>query len=249
MDLTKDVIEKLVSLAVPNEVQEEGLKYYDKPLTLLEPPIGKGVQVQNLQGLVDLFEMQVDGMIKENVFVLVVSPIFVVLAHRSIDIWKRRQVYASANVPTGLLRFKFNTFMDPESFVIGLQTGFQRTLIEGADGSIRGDLDYVLRVASSIAAEGVNTSDDDGIAQTVSVKRGIVLKSQETLKSRVELAPFRTFPDVNQPLSTFLLRARGDDDSIELGLFEADGGRWQIDAMAEIAKWIKPKVWPAPVVK
>ncbi|MBE6905330.1 MAG: hypothetical protein E7476_03565 [Ruminococcaceae bacterium] len=53
------------------------------------------------------------------------------------------------------------------------------------------------------------------------------------------MKPFRTFLEVDQPESEFLLRLRpGDKESgtqAEIGLFEADGGAWKLMAKHNIA--------------
>jgi len=112
--------------------------------------------------------------------------------------------------------------------------------IELADGSMTPDLDYVVRVASAISAEDIETSDDDGISQTVAMRRGVVLKGQETIRPIVNLAPYRTFAEIDQVVSAFVFRARKGNSGIELALYEADGGRWQLAAVDAIVAWLKP---------
>lgn len=59
------------------------------------------------------------------------------------------------------------------------------------------------------------------------------------IKPRVALRPFRTFLEVEQPESEFLLRL---DDDGNVGLFEADGGMWQQTAKASIAAYFEDKL-------
>jgi hypothetical protein len=57
-------------------------------------------------------------------------------------------------------------------------------------------------------------------------------KRKLNLKPRVDLAPYRTFPEVAQPVSSFVFRARCPEASQPmLMLVEADGGRWKVEAM------------------
>ena len=113
--------------------------------------------------------------------------------------------------------------MNTENFIIGLQSCFQRTYIEKPDGKVIGDWEYVLKVASNVSAESKVTNSDDEISQSVDMAKGIVLKEQATLKSRVMLAPFRTFSEIDQPLSTFVFRVE-QNGSIHLALFERMAG-------------------------
>lgn len=68
------------------------------------------------------------------------------------------------------------------------------------------------------------------------MRQSVSLKAQETVSPRVKLAPFRTFREVAQPTSEFLIRLqKGSESAIpEIGLFEADGGEWKIDAAENI---------------
>ena len=60
-----------------------------------------------------------------------------------------------------------------------------------------------------------------------------------TVKPRVALRPFRTFLEVEQPESEFLLRL---DDNGNVGLFEADGGMWAQAAKANILAYFEDKL-------
>ena len=49
------------------------------------------------------------------------------------------------------------------------------------------------------------------------------------------LAPFRTFSEIEQPESSFVLRV---NDRGRVGLFEADGGAWRNTAMLRIKEYL-----------
>jgi len=59
------------------------------------------------------------------------------------------------------------------------------------------------------------------------------------IKPRVMLTPYRTFLEVEQPTSEFLLRL---NDEGEVGLFEADGGMWALTAKDRIAAYFEEKL-------
>lgn len=130
-------------------------------------------------------------------------------------------------------RFQFGQYHDHEAFVIGVQANFT------ADG----DRDYLVRIASNLTAEIVTTSEDDGIAQKVALRSGVSLKTTETLRNRVGLAPFRTFREADQPASEFLFRVKQAEGKVpQCALHEADGGEWKNKAMQNIAFWLKGKI-------
>src|ERR1700676_4150350 len=234
---------KILSLDQPNISTHKDLEYTDKSLHLIIPPAPAAVCISTLQGLVDLHEEELDdAKSKGDLLCHVTGPCSVELISRKSDEYGRRRVWVECEYPTTIKHFPFGMWLNPESFIIGCMVGFQRVLIEKADGQMSPDLDYVVRVASAISAEEIETSDDDGISQKVGMRRGIVLKGQETIRPIVNLAPYRTFPDIDQVVSGFVFRARkADRGGVELALFEADGGRWQLGAVAEIATWLSGK--------
>lgn len=83
------------------------------------------------------------------------------------------------------------------------------------------------------------TSTDNGVTQKVEAKTGIALNSVVEIKPRVTLRPFRTFIEVEQPESEFLLRV---NQSGEIGLFEADGGVWKLEATRNVAAYFEDKL-------
>ena len=81
---------------------------------------------------------------------------------------------------------------------------------------------------------GVEVSDD-GVTQNVEAKTGAVLKTKATIPNPVRLAPFRTFTEVEQPESAFVLRI---NQNMQVALFEADGGAWRQEAMKDIQAYL-----------
>ena len=55
----------------------------------------------------------------------------------------------------------------------------------------------------------------------------------------VNLAPYRTFAEIDQVVSQFVFRARVGSGSANLALFEGDGGRWRLSAVAAIKAWLE----------
>ncbi len=100
------------------------------------------------------------------------------------------------------------------------------------------DRDYVLRMLSTIVRGDQAEIKDNGISQTVKVQTGIQMMGTETIRPIVSLKPYRTFPEVNQPESDFLLRVKDD----QVGLFEADGGMWKLQAKENIKEYLELKL-------
>jgi hypothetical protein len=245
--MLQEFVTKILSLAVPNLQKFGNLEYSDKTLHLITPPEAAAVKCSTLQGLVDLYIHDLDELTPDKVFVRIVSPTSVELVAKDADEYGRRHVWAKADYPE-CGTFKFGTWLDPESFIIAAQQGFQRVKVENEDGSFAGDLDYVLTVASKITAERAMDHDDDGFAQRVVARQGVALKDPTVLKPMVNLAPYRTFAEIDQVLSQFVFRARLGNESVNLALFEGDGGRWKLGAAAAIKAWLQPKFGDVPVI-
>ena len=246
--MLKEFVEKILSLALPNTLTLDQLQYVDKHMTLVTPPAPAAVPCSTLQGLVDLWEGELDDAKKKgDLLVQITSPTTVELISREADHYGRRRVWAAAKYPI-TRGFAFGPWLDPETFIITAQQHFQRVKIENDDGTFAKDLDYVLEIASKISSEEAVDHADDGISQKVAVRSGITLKTQATLKPLVDLAPYRTFAEIDQVISKFVFRARTQGGAVQLALFEADGGRWQLAATAAIKAWLQPKFGDVRVI-
>ena len=124
--------------------------------------------------------------------------------------------------------------------VPGFQDGFreyEKAIIELRSRFAPGEgVDYLLDLLSRISKENGVITNDNGVSQTVEARQGVALKTMERLKPRVPLRPFRTFQEVDQPESEFLLRL---DDEGNIGLFEADGGMWKLTARQTIKAFLE----------
>ena len=99
--------------------------------------------------------------------------------------------------------------------------------------------EYLLKLLSSISNESKVTSSDNGVTQQVEARSGIALSSMVKVEPRVTLQPFRTFVEVGQPASEFLLRI---NERGEIGFFPADGGVWKLEATRNVAAYFEEKL-------
>lgn len=127
--------------------------------------------------------------------------------------------------------FEAGRWMTPEEAVIKL-----RSMFAVASGAEEDGISYLLEALSNIDFQQGTTTSDNGVSQSVEMRKGIMVKSMEKIKPIVTLAPFRTFSEVPQPASEFLFRL---DDNMNIGLFEADGGAWKLKAKDYIAHYFE----------
>lgn len=138
-----------------------------------------------------------------------------------------RQVYYEAKA-TDVPGFQ-DGFRDQEKAIIELRSRF-------APGE---GVEYLLDLLSRISKENGVITNDNGVSQTVEARQGIALKTMEHIKPRVPLRPFRTFQEVEQPESEFLLRM---DEEGNIGLFEADGGMWKLTARQTVKAFLEAQL-------
>ena len=165
------------------------------------------------------------------VFVRIESPSEVQVFAKDFDAAAQRSEFVSCT-KAETQGFGFGNWHTPEDFAIALQTKFV------ADA---GDIQSLLVLASNVKQEAVTINEDDGYSQKLSASAGVALKHSVVAKPRVNLAPYRTFTEVEQPVSMFLFRARGGNptEQPKLALFEADGGRWRNEATENIARYLR----------
>lgn len=115
-----------------------------------------------------------------------------------------------------------------EEMQIALRTRFQETP----------DAAYAMKLLSDITTGGKITFNDNGIATSVVTQKGVALQANEAIRPIVRLKPYRTFQEVDQPESPFLIRVseRG------ISFTEADGGMWKLTARQTIKAFLEERL-------
>ena len=215
------MIDKIVSLKETKTFEIGGQTYTDGHLTLVPVHVDRPecITVSDLDGICQLIRTELS---KVGTTVLV-----------------QAKSYKSVEVMTTYLEdFSRNVLYRAEADVPGLRTGFrdrETALIELRSLFIPGEgTAYLLDLLSRMTDENSVSTQDNGVTQTVEARQGIALKERVEVRPRVVLQPFRTFLEVDQPESEFLLRV---DAEKGVGLFEADGGVWKLEAKKNIAAY------------
>ena len=130
----------------------------------------------------------------------------------------------------------YEAVTDVPSITVNQEMSQERAVVELQSlYAVTPDRDYLLSLLSRIDVNQGVSSMDNGISQEVSVRTGAVLKEQQTVRPIVRLQPYRTFLEVEQPVSDFLLRL---DKEGRPALYEADGGAWKLEAKRNIAAYL-----------
>lgn len=81
------------------------------------------------------------------------------------------------------------------------------------------------------------------MSQKATIKTGVASLSEAEVPSPCRLKPFRTFLEVDQPLSSFIFRLDEDNSGgITCALYEADGGAWKINAKESVRAYLEQQL-------
>jgi len=184
-----------------------------------------------------------DAAVRRDVFVHVQDPEHVAF-RSSVEIvegdrYRRNTILMASTDMVGRPTIQSGTFYDPETFNVGLQAWFVDDASRGA----------ILAAVGNLRDSAVTTSVDDGVTQEVVAARGVMVQ-RANLPNPVTLRPYRTFREVTQPASTFILRARpGREGQLPtLALFDADGMAWKLEAIKNVAAWLRGQKITVPVL-
>jgi len=197
--------------------------YSDKPLTRINEPVASEVKATTLTALVDYLKSGIDKKSSDKLLVHVVSPSVVTLRSELNGDCQRDSYMRCEALPPNI---HFGLWTSAEEFNIMLQSNFT------------GDFDKpaLLLVTGTIQEKIIKDTGDDGISQSAVVKTGIAKAADVVVPNPVTLAPFRTFPEIEQPASRFIFRMQTGPVA---ALFEADGGAWRNEAMRRIHTWLE----------
>ena len=224
------------------EILIDGRTYTTEEVYPVRAPKPEPLGVGTLSAVADYLNYGIDPE-RGKLFVRVDSPISVqVQSHLVGDFCDRRVlVWAKPYLPDCLQNFQ-GKWLDQEYFQILLQAGFSGPGAWAEGMSLNGKA-AVLRYISKIQSKATATVSDDGTAQAVVLSAGIGSSAVSKLPNPVRLAPFRTFPEVEQPESDFIFRV-SDKEGLRYSLTEADGGAWRIEAVKRVAEWLTAHINP-----
>lgn len=224
----RDSLEYLVNLGEKKEaiIELDQGTFSRVSLNRVTEPVASKLTVSTLTGLVDYIKTNVDKL-EGKLLIQVKSPEEVTL-YSPLNADREREKYVSteAILPNNVV---YDRFLDTERFNIMLQSAF----VDDEDKS------KLLKYTALITDDTVKNFGDDGISQKVTVKTGVVSVSDAVVPNPVTLAPFRTFPEVEQPESKFIFRMK---EGPSAALFEADGGAWRNKAILNIKAYLEKEL-------
>lgn len=224
--MIREAIEKILEMANPETYEINGETYSSQHLqhipTHYDHP--KTLRFAGLDGIAKMVRKE-GSWCPGHTIIRVTSPTEVDVISGYLDDQSRDYPYdARAEVPG--FRDGYNDHMET---IIRLRSRFAPN--EGQK--------YLLQLLQEMNMDQSAQSTDNGVTQTIVARSGVSLNKAVTVKPIVKLQPYRTFLEVEQPESEFLLRI---DDKGRVGLFEADGGAWKLAAKENIMRYFEEKL-------
>lgn len=224
--MIKAALQYIEDLRKERIIESNGMRYTEHRLERLDDCLrASALKVSTLSSLVEYIKGNVDVM-ADKMLIQVVSPTEVRLLSQ-LDGDRKREclMVAEAELP----EIQYGKFVDCESFLISLRSNFIPNY----------DTDLLLKFAGTVEAGTVASYGDDGVTQKATVKKGINGKEDAVVPNPVNLRPYRTFTEVEQPESEFVFRMKQSDYDVCCALFEADGGAWKREAMKKVKEYLE----------
>lgn len=222
--IDKEALKYLHDLGYEKEVLVETDKglFSKNRLERINLPSIETLNVNNLTSIVDFIKENIDEYKSDYLIHVYNEKEVRVLTPLNSDEKRDTLITAEALLP----KVYYDSYLDAERFNIMLQSAF-------IDNEHKG---LLLRFTGLIKDEAVKSTGDDGVSQKVTIKTGVASVNEAEVPNPVELAPYRTFQEIEQPESKFIFRMRSGP---EAALYEADGGAWRNVAMKRIKEYLE----------
>lgn len=227
--MLKAAIEKIQELCEPHLFNIDGhyfLAYKDTGCAEVKPDLEmvENIHLSSLDALVKFVKTEA---VKDHDAVYITIP-----DHKTVQCFtspngklRQQREYLYTADATDVPGWNEKVSLSFEEALIALRTRFQPAT----------DTEYALRLLSNITTGGKVTYNDNGVATSIVTKRGIDLQGNEAIKPIIKLRPYRTFQEVAQPESQFLIRI----NERNITFIEADGGMWKLEARNTVKKYLE----------
>lgn len=238
MEGIKEAIAYITGLAVkaekPEIVEINGRKYCTRDLRRYDAADkAEPIKATTLTSLVDYIKESREEL-RERMIIQVVSATKVLLYSGLLPERDRETLFeVNALLPS----FEYGREYEQEAFLVSMQSCF-------APG---GDREPVMVLASNIVNTQQAEYSDDGITQQAVIKTGITTKEKALVPNPVNLIPYRTFLEVDQPASEFIFRiSEGRGGAPTFKLVAADGGLWKSQAVDNVKAYLTERLKDIP---
>jgi len=224
--MIKKALEFLTELRDSEMIDVGGVDHIKSNYKKFSPPTPVPLELHTLAGIIAFVCTQAPDMVSAPVVHVVTPGLVRVVSPLDLK-YRVREEFARAELVGEIFPFGRNLPID--EFIIGIQAMFVQDDTTAA----------ILRLVGNITAQAELRTEDDGVSQNITARTGLVKKEQAQVPNPVMLRPYRTFREVDQPASRFVLRINaGTNKTPTVALHEADGGMWELEATKNIAAYL-----------
>lgn len=239
MIMIREAINRIIELSAPTQIEYDGRLFVDKEMSALpdmKDNLASCLYVNTLTAIKDYITEKIDneahcqmnGQQGKYRFIIHLENYNKVILMKELNRQRQREKLLEASLNNYSKGFVFGQFYDSENFIINLQTNF----IQDENTA------KLLKLVGNISNGSEIRHTDDGITQQVTAKTGVALVSNVSVPNPVVLRPYRTFVEVEQPASNFVVRVKDlGNGKVGVALFEADGAAWKMEAIQSIKTW------------
>ena len=101
------------------------------------------------------------------------------------------------------------------------------------------DKETLLKIAGNIQNKTTADYGDDGVTQKTTIRQGVANLIDVKVPNPVTLRPYRTFMEIEQPVSEFVFRIDGESERPAFKLVDANGKRWVVEAKQSIKEYLE----------
>lgn len=197
--------------------------------TISRPKV-ETIRISTLTGIVDFLSNNIDTLDLTNFFILITSDQEVALLSRLTEGYLNRNLFL--NSCNQMVRIPYENKYTYFEFASMLYEYFVHTP----------ELKELIAKLNGIKAIKDTQFTNNGIEVTVQRKVGITLIGSEIFDPVVSLRPYRTFREVEQPESKFLIEITEHEDIPYFSIKPVDGGLWKNVAINNIKEWLETKL-------
>lgn len=220
--MLKAAIEKIQGMSF-HVMERDGRVMVNQKMFPVEEPEPVLMTIHTLEGIVEYIGHE--KMNPDDVLIHVEDYRTVWLKGRLYGPEKQRDAYILAEAY--IIKHRFGEGLPLDTFLTYIQAGF----VQDENTAL------LLRALGNIVDETSVEYADDGVTQQVTARTGITRREIVKLPNPIVLRPYRTFPDIEQPASPFVLRVNKQGEAIMCALHEADGGEWKNRAVEAIKEY------------
>jgi hypothetical protein len=201
---------------------------------IVRMPVLAPIACNTLTGIVDFINMQ-DTLLPEERILLI--PICIhIKSHCEVELigdldnkWLNKKLWVKA----GCKVFDSTNMESPlEEFLIWIQSCFVQDY----------ETNYLLEILSKITASNGVEVTDKGVSLAIKRKKDIHFKENDKMRSQFSLRPYRTFSEIEQPESLFVLRVHDSANGISISMSETTDPTWKLRAINSIKAFFQERI-------